>query len=446
MEASDRALPVTRGRVLRIAAPIVLSNATVPCLGLVNTGVIGHLGSAAMIGAVGIGAVILASVYWIFSFLRMGTTGIVAQAYGQGDSTEVSAGLWRALLIALAAGLALILLQGLIFRGAFLLAPASAEVKDLALGYLSIRIWGAPATIALYALNGWLIALERTRAILVLQLVTNGLNIVLDLWFVIGFGWGIPGVAIATLIAEASGLILALWFARAALARRLPMRTIFDPDKLRRMATVNTDIMIRSVVLQGCFTAFLFLGAGEGDLALAANQVLLQFLEITAYLLDGFAFAAEALVGQAVGARRLDRLRQGARYAGEWAVLSALLLCVIFAAAGSALIDALTTAPEVRALARHYLPWLATAPLIGVAGWMFDGIFVGATLSREMRNTVLLAAMAFAVTVALLLPYWGNHALWAGLAVMNLTRGIVMAWLYPRAEACARPFDPRSPL
>lgn len=428
---------LSHARVLRIAFPIVLSNATVPLLGLVNTGVIGQLGSAAPIGAVGLGAVVLTSVYWLFSFLRMGTTGIVAQAFGRGDAAEVSAGLWRALIVALAAGAVLIAAQAGIAAAAFRLAPASPEVESLARAYLGIRIWGAPATIGLFALNGWLIALERTRAILALQLVTNGLNIVLDIGFVLGLGLGVEGVATATLIAEWSGLGFGLWLARGAFTARPALAVILRRDKLTRMVSVNRDIMIRSVLLQGCFTAFLFLGSGEGDVTLAANQVLLQFLEITAYVLDGFAFAAETLVGQAVGAGQPLRLRRAAGVCGTWALGGAVALSLAFWLGGSMLIDALSTDPAVRAEARIYLPWLALSPLIGVGGWMFDGIFVGATLAREMRNTVIVTTLVYAAIVAALLPVWGNHALWAGLMAMNLMRGVVMAFLYPRAEARA---------
>lgn len=425
-------------RVLHIAAPIVLSNATVPLLGLVNTGVVGRLGAAAPIGAVGIGVVILVSIYWIFGFLRMGTTGIVAQAYGRGDHAEVSAGLWRALIVAGVAGFGLVAVQGPLIAGAFRMAPAGPEVETLARSYLSIRIWGAPATIALYAVNGWLIAVERTRAMLLLQLWMNGLNIVLDIAFVQGLGLGVPGVAQATLIAEWSGLGFGIWLARGALiARRPDWGRILDRARLRRMALVNADIMLRSVLIQGCFTAFLFLGAAEGDTVLAANQVLLQFNEVAAYLLDGFAFAAETLVGQAVGAGSVAGLRRAAGLSARWAVGGSLLLGVGFALGGAAAIDVLTTVPEVRAAARLYLPWIAFVPIVSVAGFMLDGVFIGATLTREMRNVALLAAAAFGGTVFALQPLIGNHGLWAGLMAFYLMRGAGMAVFYPRAEARA---------
>ena len=424
--------PITNGRVLRIAAPIVLANATVPLLGAVNTGVVGQLGRAAPIGAVGIGAVILASVYWIFGFLRMGTSGLVAQAHGAGDTGERAAILIRALVVAGVAGLALVALQGPVVWGAFRLAPASAEVEALSRQYLAIRIWGAPATIALYAVTGWLIAVERTRAVLAVQLWMNGLNVALDLWFVLGLGWGVPGVAVATLIAEWSGLAVGLWLCRDGLSGAAGVLAV---GPLRRMLAVNTDIMTRSVCLQASFTTFLFLGAAQGDVRLAANQVLLQFLEITAYALDGFAFAAETLVGQAVGARSRPGVRRAAVVASQWGVGGAVALAAVFLAAGPAIIDLMATAPEVRAAARDYLPWLVAAPLIGVASWMLDGVFIGATMTRDMRNAMFVSVLVYGVALAALVPVFGNHGLWAALMVLNAVRGITMALRYPRVEA-----------
>lgn len=428
---------ISNRRVLAIALPVVLSNATIPILGAVDTGVIGQLGEAAPIGAVGLGAVILTSIYWIFGFLRMGTSGLVAQAHGAGDDGESGAHLLRALGIGLAAGLTFILLQGLLFAGAFRLAPASDGVEVLARQYLAMRIWGAPATISLYAITGWLIATERTRSVLVLQLLMNGLNVLLDLWFVLGLGWGVRGVAGATLIAEWSGLALGLWFARHALYAAIQRTGLFARERIEELARVNGDILIRSVLLQGSFTTFMFMAAGQGDVTLAANQVLLQFLSIVAYGMDGFAFAAELLVGQAVGARRLDRLRRAAMLTSVWGVAGAALLSAVFLLAGPAIIDLLTTSPEVRAEARHFLPWLVAAPLIGIAPWMLDGIFIGATRTREMRNAMLIAVGIYAVLVVVLPPVLGNHGLWAALMGLNALRGLTMWRLYPRVEAAA---------
>ncbi|MBI1415742.1 MAG: MATE family efflux transporter [Limimaricola sp.] len=432
-EAASHDVRLTHGRVLKIALPIVLSNATVPLLGVVDTGVVGQLGQAAPIGAVGLGAVILTTLYWVFGFLRMGTSGMVAQAHGAGDLAETGALLTRALMIGGAAGAAFIVLQVPLMAGAFAVAPATAQVEGLAREYLAIRIWGAPAAIALYAVNGWLIAVERSRAVLALQLWMNGLNVVLDLWFVLGLAWGVQGVAGATLISEWSGLAFGLWLARPAFAgaQWRNWARVFDRGRLKRMLAVNTDIMIRSVVLQLSFTAFTFLGARQGDVTLAANQVLLQFFQVTAYGLDGFAFSAESLVGQAVGARSVGRLRRAAWLTSQWGAAGALLLALGFFTLGPAIIDAMTTAPEVRAAAKGYLLWVVLSPVLGIAAWMFDGIFIGATRTREMRNAMALSVAIYAASLAVLIPAFGNHGLWAGLMVLFVARGLTLWQRFP---------------
>jgi MATE family multidrug resistance protein len=425
--------------VLNIAVPIVISNATVPILGAVDTGVVGQMGLAAPIGAVGIGAIILSAIYWIFGFLRMGTVGLTSQAIGAEDRGEVAALLTRALLIGATAGVALILLQLPIFRLAFMISPASAEVEGMATDYMRIRIWSAPAAIAIYGITGWLIAQERTRAVLIIQVWMNGLNIGLDLWFVLGLGWGVNGVAFATFLAEWSGLILGLWFCRAAF--RVPdwrnWVQVFDAVRLRHMLSVNSDILIRSLMLQAMFVSFLFLGAGFGDVTLAANQVLLQFLMITAYAMDGFAFAAEALVGQALGARKRPVLRRGAILTSFWGLLSVIALALVFALFGGAIIDLMATSEEVRAVARSYLPYMVAAPPLGWAAWMLDGIFIGATRTRDMRNMMAVSFVIYCVAAALLLPSLGNHGLWIALLISFIARGITLGLRYPALEAQA---------
>ena len=430
---------LTHRRVLSIAIPIALSNATIPILGAVDTGVVGQLGEAAPIGAVGIGAVIISLLYWFFGFLRMGTSGMVAQAHGAGDTAETGALLTRSLIFAAGAGLSLILLQIPLFWGAFAIAPASEEVESLARDYLTIRIWGAPAAIAIFALTGWLIALERARGVLLLQVWMNGLNIVLDLWFVLGLDWGIEGVAIATLIAEWSGVMLGLWLCRAAFAGRQwqDWPRVFNASRIRRMVTVNRDIMLRSVILEIAFTSFLFLGARFGDVTLAANQVLLQFLHITAFALDGFAFSAEALVGQAFGAGKIKRLRRAGILSSQWGVAGAVLLGGLFWIVGPWVIDLMAKAPDVRIEAREFLFWVALAPVIGIASWMLDGIFIGATQTRAMRNSVAVSAAIYAASLAALVPAFGNHGLWAALMVLNTARGVTLAIRYPALERAA---------
>ncbi|WP_027259310.1 MATE family efflux transporter [Leisingera aquimarina] len=428
---------ITHKRVLTIALPIVLSNATVPILGAVDTGVVGQMGEAAPIGAVGIGAVVLATIYWIFGFLRMGTTGLAAQARGAGDWGETGALLMRGLLLAFAAGAIFIIAQAAVFWGAFALAPASAEVESLARDYLQIRIWGAPATIALYAVTGWLIAVERTRGVFLLQVWMNGLNIALDLWFVLGLGWGVEGVAIATLIAEWTGLALGLYLCRDAFAgdQWRDWARVFDPARLKRMMQVNGDIMVRSVLLTGSFTTFLFIGSGIGDVNLAANQILLQFVEITAFALDGFAFSAEALVGGAVGAKARERVRRASVITSQWGVGGAVLLGIAFAAGGPWLIDLMSTSPEVRAAGRVFLVWAAVLPVLSVASYMFDGIYIGATWTRDMRWAMLQSVAIYVMALLLLVPAFGNHGLWASLIVLNIARGVTLGLRYPRLEA-----------
>ncbi|MEQ9260713.1 MAG: MATE family efflux transporter [Roseovarius sp.] len=442
---ADSAVPavpadVTHRRVLRIALPIVLSNATVPILGAVDTGVVGQLGEAAPIGAVGIGAIILTAIYWIFGFLRMGTTGLTSQAHGAGETGEVAALLTRALMIGGAAGLIFILVQVPLFHVAFLVSPASDEVEGLARAYMGIRIWSAPAAIALFGVTGWLIAQERTGAVLAIQVLMNGLNILLDLWFVLGLGWGVEGVAIATFIAEWSGLALGLWLCRAAFAvpawRDWPR--VFDPARLRRMASVNTDILLRSLMLEAIFLSFLFLASDFGDVTLAANQVLLQFLHITAYALDGFAFAAEALVGQAVGRRDVRFLRRSAVMASLWGLVIVAALSLGFAVAGGAVIDLMAKAPGVQEAARAYLWFIVAAPVAGIAAFMLDGIFIGATRTRDMRNMMAVSLGVYACAVAVLVPLIGNHGLWAALIISFVARGITLGLRYPALEAAAR--------
>ncbi|WP_299817023.1 MATE family efflux transporter [uncultured Jannaschia sp.] len=448
MSAGD-AQDLTHRRILRVAIPVVLSNATVPILGAVDTGVVGQLGEAAPIAAVGAGAIILSSVYWIFGFLRMGTTGLAAQALGAGDRAELIALLTRALLIAGVAGGALIALQWAIFAGAFRLAPTSPKTEALARDYMGIRIWSAPAAIAIYGLTGWLIAQERTGAVLVVQVAMNGANILLDLWFVLGLGFGVAGVAWATFLSEWAGLTLALWLCRSAFtdAAWRDRAQIFDAVRLRRMIAVNTDILIRSVLLQATFTSFLLGGGLFGTVALAANQVLLQFLYITSYALDGFAFAVEALVGRFFGAGDRPRLRRAVAMCSVWGLGTVAALALAFAAFGGTLVDVMTTAPDVRGAARDFLPWMVAAPLVGFAAWMLDGIFIGATRTRDMRNMMLMSAACYVAAFAALVPVFGNHGLWAALMISFAVRGITLGLRYPAlvraATAGGRPPDPR---
>lgn len=427
---------LTHRRILAVAGPIVLSNVTVPLLGLVDTGVIGQMGAAAPIGAVGIGAVILSSLYWVFGFLRMGTTGLTAQAHGAGRPGEVAAMLTRALMIAGIGGALLVVLQLPLFWAAFQLAPASPEVEAMARDYMTTRIWGAPFAISVYAFTGWLIALERARSVLVLQVAMNGVNILLDLWFVLGLGWGVEGVAIATLIAEFTGGALGLWLCRDVFRNPAwrDRKRVLDGPTLRNMAVVNTDILIRSLLLMAIFTSFMFYGAGLSDTDLAANQVLLQFLHVTAYAMDGFAFGAETFVGQALGARKLAALRRASIMSSVWGAGISCVLVLGFMLLGGWAIDVMTTAEDVRHAARIFLPFMVLAPLLGWPSWMLDGIFIGATRTGDMRNMMLISAVIYFAAVYALMPAFGNHGLWAALLISFVARGATLALRYPALE------------
>ena len=419
-----------------MAIPIVLANATIPILGAVDTAVVGQLGLAVPIGAVGIGAIIITAIYWLFGFLRMGTTGLTAQAIGSGDKPETPALLVRGVIIGFTAGLILIIAQVPIFLGALQLSPASMEVESLAQKYLQIRVYSAPAAIALFGITGWLIAKEKTRAVLLLQLVLNGINIALDLVFVLKLGWGVEGVAIATLIAEWSGLIFGLWLAREGFNNGYWKNwlQIFDRVRLIQMAKVNSDIMIRSILLEISFVSFLFLGSSFDDATLAANQVLIQFLNITAYALDGFAFAAEALVGQALGAKNRPLFRRAVIMTSQWGLGSVILMALAFFVFGNSIINIMTTAQDVRTVGYEYLPWMVIAPLAGAAAWMLDGIFIGATRTADMRNMMFVSFCIYLIALALLLPAYGNHGLWASLIIFSIARGVTLGFKYPALE------------
>jgi MATE family multidrug resistance protein len=430
---------ITHARVLKISVPIVISNATVPLMGIVDTGVVGQSAQAAPIAAVAAGAITLSAVYWIFGFLRMGTAGLAAQAMGAGDRVEVGALLMRVLLIGFGAGVVMIATQWAIMAGAFAISPAEPEVEALARSYIGIRVWSAPAAIALYGITGWLVAQERTDQVMVLQIWMNGANIALSYGLGYMLDFGVPGVAWATFLAEWSGLALGLWFCRGAF--RVPgwatPARIFDRARLINMASVNSDIMIRSVLLQIAFTSFILVHSAQlGTVPLAANQILLQFLFVTSYAMDGFAFAAEALVGKAFGAGNPARVRRATLMTSFWGVITVTLLAVIFAIMGPWGIEVLTKSPEVQAEARRYLPWVIAGPLIGCASWMFDGVFIGATRSRDMRNMMVLSFLLYFAAVYVLLPY-GNHGLWAALMIFFGARGITLGLRYPALERAA---------
>ena len=419
--------------VLAIAVPVMLSNVSTPLIGVVDTAIVGHYPNPLYIGAVAVGSLIFTFVFWGFGFLRMGTTGLTAQALGAGDDVELAAGLGRALLIAASAGLCLIVSQWPIREIAFRLLGASPEVERLARAYFDVRIWAAPATLANYALLGWFIGLGRTDIGLALQLILNLTNMVLDVTFVWGLGWDVRGVAFGTTLAEyvaaVSGVAIAVWHLQR-IGGRWTLGRILAPARLKRVFFVNGDIMIRSLALMTVFVWFTSQGARQGDAILAGNSILMQFIASCAFFLDGLAFAAEALVGRAVGASQREGLKIAARMTTFWAVGVAVLLALVLALCGPLFIDGLTVDTSARSAARAYLPWAAAAPLLGVWAYQLDGIFIGATRTAEMRNAMLASLAVFLIAWWLLLPM-GNTGLWAAFYVHYLARTASLLYYYP---------------
>ena len=419
--------------VWHLAAPMILSNLTIPLLGLVDTAVMGHLSAPHYLGAVAVGGVIFSFIYWGFGFLRMGTTGLTAQAYGREDGDEIRAILGRAMVLAAVFACAVLLLQGVIHSIAFAVLEASDAVEAAAAQYFFIRVWSAPASLANYVLIGWFLGMQNARGPLYLLLMVNITNIVLDLFFVLVWQMDVAGVALASVVAEYLGMLLGVWLVRRELRRctgqwRVPAMLAWD--KLRQLVAVNVNILIRTLCLIFSFAFFTAQGAKHGDVVLAANAVLMNFQTFMAYGLDGFAHAAEALIGRAVGQRNAVAFRRAVYTAGLWSLLVAGVFVGVYGVGGVWVIDSLTDIESVRQTAYVYLPWLIVAPMLSVWSYLFDGIFIGATRSAQMRDTMLVSTVVFFLPAWYLLQPWGNHGLWAALMVFMVARGVTMAVSY----------------
>jgi len=424
---------LTHRAILTIAVPIMISNVSTPLLGVVDTAVMGRVPDAAYIGAVALGALLFNFVFWGFGFLRMGTTGLTAQAHGAQDTDEIRAALGRAVLIAVAVGIGLILLQWPIREVAFALLDGSPRLEALARDYYDVRIWAAPAALTNYALLGWFVGLGRTAVALTLQLVLNLTNIALCVLFVLGLDMGVQGVGLGTLLAEIIAAMVGLAIAAHQLRRsggHWNLALLTAPARLRRTIAVNGDIMIRSLALIAAFAWFMAQGAKQGDTILAVNAVLMHFISVAAYFLDGIAFATEALVGRSVGAADRSQLAHVARLTTGWAAGLAVLASLVFALLGPLFIDMLSVDDGVRRLARVFLPWAALGPLVGVWAFQLDGIFIGATWTAQMRNAMLAALAIFLLAWWALAPY-GNHGLWAALYVHYAARAGTLFCYFP---------------
>lgn len=429
--------PLRQRDVLAIALPITLSNATVPLIGFVDATVIGQLGEAHLLGAVALAATVFNFIYFVFNFLRMGTTGLTAQAAGARNQSEIAASLSRALMMALIIGAALILLQAPITRVALELLGASDRVSQPAATYIEIRIWAAPAGLANFALLGWFIGLGRADIAFYLQLLLNGINIVLSLIFVLNLGWGVPGVAVAALIAEYAAVAAGLLIAAKELRQRsafTDLEAIMQIPQLRRVFAVSRDIFIRTLSVQIAITFFVAQGARSGDVTLATNAVLFNLVMITIYMIDGFAYAAETLVGQSVGAQQKQRFREAIRLSTIGAVIVSVVLAAGLWLLGAWIIDFMTTSEEVRKSSRIYLVWAAIIPLTSIWCFILDGVFIGATATAVMRNMMIVSMIAYFAAWAVLAPLWQNHGLWLSLHILFLVRAITLALALPNLE------------
>lgn len=428
---------LTHRDVLWIALPIMLSNATVPLIGFADATVIGRLGQTHLLGGVALGANLFNVLYFVFAFLRMGTTGLTAQAVGARQGSEIAASLMRPLLGAVLIGLMLIILQVPIIRLALWAFGPSDRVGEVARSYFDIRIWAAPAGLINFVLIGWFIGLGRASVTFYLQLLLNGLNILLAVIFVVGLEWSVPGVGLAALLAEYTAIAIGLAVALRELRRRRATTTrlaIFEASKLKQLFAISRDILIRTACLQAAFAFFVAQGARAGDVTLAANAVLHSMMAITVYMIDGFAYAAETLVGQAIGAQRRKIFRDAIRMTTVWAFALAALLSIGLFIGGGMVIDFMTTSAEVRNASRIFLIWTALVPLTSVWCFQLDGIYIGATDTATMRNMMLLAVLFYFATWFALGPFLGNHGLWLSIHVFFVARAVGLAWALPGLE------------
>ena len=429
---------ITYRYLLEKAWPIILANAAVPLLGLVDTAVIGNVGTVTDLGAIAFGALIFSFVYWSFGFLRMGTTGSVAQALGAADQTEIRAVLGRALILAVALGLILIMMQWGIRLVALALLDGSAAVEDVTAQYFNIRIWGAPATLATFALMGVLIGLGNSRQLLLVQLFLNGLNISLDIYFAGVLDWGVEGIALGTIIAEWSTVIFAVWLIMRELNSRRelgsefwPRSRLLDGAALKKMLAANRDIMIRTLLLVFSFGFFINQSAQFGDVVLAANHILLQLISFAAFFLDGYAFVVESLVGSSLGARRRDSFDIAVKRSSILALVTAAVLALLLLLFGDSVVAVLTDIEPVQAAAQGSLFLAAIYIFFSFAAFQLDGIFIGASFTRQMRNAAILSIAVFLLAWWMLMDRFGVNGLWWAMIIYVSARAYALLLFYP---------------
>lgn len=439
--------------MLTLAIPIVLANLTQPILGAVDTAVAGHLGSAADLAGVALGSLFFSFVFWGFGFLRMGTTGLVAQAIGARNMDALRADIVRALLLAMAIGSMILFVRAPAIRYGLQLIGGSETVQHNARLYCHARILSAPFALANYVVLGYLFGAQRARMALLAQALINAVNVVAVVLYVYVFGWGLAGIGAATATADAIGFafgMTVLWHARPRRLAPLAWRTVSDAIALKKLVGMNRDIFLRTVLLLSAFGWFAHVGARQGDTVLAANALLLNFQTFMAYGLDGFAHATEALVGAAIGTRDRAAFREAVRVNLVWSVIGAAVFSLAYGCAGKWIVGALTDQPAVRAAAQTFLPWVAMLPLASVGGFLLDGVFIGATRTRELMQTMAVSFFVFLGASWMLVGTLGNHGLWLALLIFMAARGLTLLRLLPRIAAAIQPasvlFSPTPPI
>lgn len=420
-------------RILRLAIPSIISNITVPLLGLVDVAIVGHLGAASYIGAIAVGGMLFSMIYWVFGFLRMGTSGLAAQAFGRRNLDEVSLVFVRSLGIGVALGLCLVALQVPILSVAFQWVDTTDEVRRLASLYFSICVWGAPAVLGLYSFSGWFVGMQNSRFPMYIALVQNVVNIVASLAFVFIGKMGVAGVALGTLIAQYAGFLLALLLWMVYYGRlwpRIRWTVVCEAGAMQAFFKLNRDIFLRTLCLVAVTVFFTSQGAREGEVVLAVNTLLMQLFTLFSYVMDGFAYAAEALTGRYVGAQNGNGLRRLVRVLFTWGAGLAIAFTLVYALGGESFLALLTNEPSVLVASRTYFGWAVAIPVAGVAAFLWDGIFVGATLSREMLRSMWIASASFFLVYFTLHPLLGNHALWIAFLSYLALRGIVQTGIF----------------
>ena len=423
-------------RILSIALPSIVANITVPLLGLVDMAVSGHLGNAVYIGAVAVGSMIFNVVYWVFGFLRMGTSGMTSQALGRRDMNDVATTLARSIVVAMAVAAFIIILQKPLGSVALALVGASAEINTEAWHYFRICVWGAPAMLCLYSLTGWYIGMQNTRLPMFISIMQNVVNIGASCTFVYAFGMKVEGIALGTLVAQYAGLLVSitLWATTYGkrILRHVQWQRIMEGTAMRRFFSVNRDIFLRTLCLVAVNFYFLSAGAAQGAVVLAVNTLLMQLFTLYSYVMDGFAFAGEALCGKHYGAGNHVEFSRTVRRLFGWGFALTVAYTMVYAVGGTGFLRLLTDDIEVVAASAEYAPWAVLIPICGLAAFIWDGVFIGTTNTRGMFAATAAAMLVFFGVYLSLRSEWQNHALWLAFLTFLLTRGAVQSCIYWR--------------